>query len=92
MVFFNQLCLELPNGLVCYSGNLPGATAVYICHKDYALHGDSSRVCGEDGLWSGQVSLCLLHTDSNSTDITTAPGDHELGIYTISHEQYTSLH
>lgn len=62
-----QLCLELPNGLVCYNGHLPGAIAVYICNKDYILHGDSTRECGQNGLWSGQVPQCLINSTSSPT-------------------------
>ena len=63
----NQLCLEIPNGLVCYNGYLPGAVAVYVCNKDYILHGDSTRECGQDGLWSGQVPQCQVYLNSTST-------------------------
>ena len=72
----NQLCLEIPNGLVCYNGHLPGAVAVYVCNKDYILYGDSTRECGQDGLWSGQVPQCQFHLNSTSTPTI-------LGTYTL---------
>ena len=72
----NQLCLEIPNGLVCYNGYLPGAVAVYVCNKDYILHGDSTRECDQDGLWSGQVPQCQFYLNSTNTPTI-------LGTYTL---------
>ena len=40
---------------------------MYVCNKDYILHGDSTRECGQDGLWSGQVPQCQFHLNSTST-------------------------
>ena len=58
-------CVEVPHGMVCYSGLLPGATAVYTGREEYTLHGNDSRMCGEDRVWSGAVPQC--DTDTNTT-------------------------
>ena len=76
IISLNQLCLEIPNGLVCYNGHLPGAVAVYVCNKEYILHGDSTRECGQDGLWSGQVAQCQFYLNTTSTPTI-------LGTYTL---------
>ena len=65
--FINPLCLEVPYGVVCYSGLLPGAVAVYVCKEDSILRGVISRVCGSSGVWSGQVPLCEQHMLNIST-------------------------
>ena len=36
-----------------------GGVAYYSCDEGYVLHGGDSRYCQKDGLWSGEVPLCL---------------------------------
>ena len=93
ILFLNDLCLELPNGLVCYNGHLPGSSAVYICREDHSLqHGDGSRVCEESGEWSGEVPVCLPLTGYNTTDATiTGTGDDSSGGPTESTEADVNL-
>ena len=69
-------CVELPHGMVCYSGLLPGGTAVYTCREEYTLHGNDSRMCGVDSVWSGAVPQC--DTDTNTT-VTTTIQSHTTG-------------
>lgn len=73
IAFVNPLCLEVPNGVVCYSGLLPGAVAVYVCRDHSTLHGVSSRVCESSGVWSGEVPLCEPHMLNNSLTNITKP-------------------
>ena len=47
------------NGMVSETGNSPGDMATYICDSNYDLVGDPMRVCGEDGIWSGQAPMCI---------------------------------
>ena len=78
VVHINELCLDLPqDGIVCYNGLSPGAIAVYMCsNEDYnsILKGNISRICMEDGEWSGgELPECVAinnHTYSNVTNDT----------------------
>ena len=47
------------NGRVSMSGNSSGDTATYICDPDFELVGNSTRVCGDDGQWSGEAPMCI---------------------------------
>ncbi|XP_076368677.1 protein lev-9-like [Tachypleus tridentatus] len=54
---------EVQNGRVRMTGlrrNRPvqGSYAFYSCEGGYVLHGNATRVCQEDGLWSGGDSSC----------------------------------
>lgn len=37
-----------------------GARALYTCRENYTLVGDSERICGDDGKWSGERPQCLF--------------------------------
>ena len=39
-------------------GRMTGSVATYSCHDGYLLAGDSTRVCLDDGSWSGIDSTC----------------------------------
>jgi len=52
--------LSVPtNGVVTYSvsSRLEGSTATYSCSTTYTT-GDTVRICGSDGHWSGLPGLC----------------------------------
>ena len=56
-------CTTLPsisNGQVTFSNNIifPETVATYSCIAGYALVGGDTRVCQENGEWSGQVPFC----------------------------------
>ena len=52
--------LENPdNGIVNVSGNQPGDTAEYSCNAGFALDGEDTRTCGQDGQWSGSEPTCV---------------------------------
>ncbi|XP_063300413.1 complement decay-accelerating factor-like [Pelobates fuscus] len=50
--------LEFSNGVVEYSGILPGSIATFTCHEGYHLSGDTSMQCLEDGQWKGILPIC----------------------------------
>lgn len=35
------------------------ARALYKCHSNYTLIGQDTRMCSENGVWSGQQPQCL---------------------------------
>ena len=55
-------CPGLPNilnGAVDTSGGTNyKCTAVYTCNTGYALNGNITRTCQEDGMWSGSEPTC----------------------------------
>ena len=53
--------LFINGGTVCYTGTVPGSTAVYHCDtsKGYTLCGDTSLTCEDDGKWSSTASTCI---------------------------------
>ena len=51
--------ISLANGRVSVTGSSSGDTATYICEPGYDLVGDSIRVCGDDGQWSGEAPMCI---------------------------------
>ena len=53
------ILINPPNGIVGVTGNSPGDTANYICDPDFELVGNSTRVCGDDGEWSGEAPMCI---------------------------------
>jgi hypothetical protein len=46
------------NGRVTQQGNRPGARATYVCTSGYELVGLSSRICQNNGQWSGDAPVC----------------------------------
>ena len=46
------------NGRVCLTGNSTAVTATYSCNTDFELVGDDILMCGDDGQWSENPSLC----------------------------------
>ncbi len=56
------MCPELGdpvNGSVDVDGNTPGSTASYECGDGFALVGNQSRVCLDNGEWSGEEPQCI---------------------------------
>ena len=50
-----------PNGRVSLSiGVLIGSRATYTCNSGYSLVGDSTRVCQNDGTWTGRAPICRI--------------------------------
>ncbi|XP_069799161.1 sushi repeat-containing protein SRPX2 isoform X2 [Dendropsophus ebraccatus] len=50
----------IPNGWYrCLSGVYEGSRCDYSCSPGYQIEGDHSRVCMEDGLWSGGEPICV---------------------------------
>lgn len=55
-------CDDLPNppkGNVVQSDNTVGSTATYTCFDGYELLGEDTRICQDDGDWSGDEPLCI---------------------------------
>ena len=55
------VCPTLPNpqnGRVSQRGNKPGDRASYTCNSGYELVGQSSRICQNNGQWSGDAPIC----------------------------------
>ena len=46
------------NGRVSQQGDRPGARATYVCNSGYELDGASSRICQNNGQWSGEAPTC----------------------------------
>ena len=69
------------NGMVSVTGNLPGDTATYTCDSGYTLEGESPRVCGNDGEWSGMAPTCICKKPHNHTHKTNN-GHFSLKIFT----------
>ena len=52
--------VRISAGRACYTGTAPGATAEYDCNcPQYRLEGTRTRICQNDGTWSGTVPQCL---------------------------------
>ena len=50
-----------PNGRVTLSiGVFIGSQATYTCNRGYSLVGDSTRVCQNDGTWTGRAPICRI--------------------------------
>ena len=47
------------NGTVVVIGNTRGDMATYSCNAGFELVGNSTRVCGDDGEWSGEAPMCI---------------------------------
>ena len=54
--------LPIPNGVVCYNRTTT-LEAVYICHDGFYQNGTATRVCQNDGRWSGSIPECLQDPD-----------------------------
>ena len=55
----------IPGGSVSvWGGTTLGSYARYSCYYRYVLKGTSSRICGEDGMWSGTKPTCEGKTDA----------------------------
>lgn len=50
--------LNPTNGRVMLTDRSEGSRAVYECDSGYALSGDGSRVCGDDGRWTEEQPQC----------------------------------
>ena len=52
--------VQIPAGRACYNGTTVGSIAEYACNcpSQYELDGDSTRVCQNDGTWTGTVPQC----------------------------------
>ena len=47
------------NGRATYSETVFGSSATYSCDSGFLLIGDNTRVCQEDGQWSGEEPVCV---------------------------------
>ena len=47
------------------TGNSPGDSAIYSCDPDYDLVGESVRICGNNGMWSGEAPICRRKPSHN---------------------------
>ena len=48
------------NGQVAVSGaNVPGSIARYSCNQGFRLDGSATRVCSNDGRYSGVAPVCI---------------------------------
>ena len=55
------MCPPLPdidNGVVEWSGLSPGGVATYTCDPGFILVGDATRICRDNGTWSGEEPTC----------------------------------
>lgn len=51
--------LSIQNGnLQLTNQSYGGSRAVILCDEDYTLYGPSLRLCQENGIWTGQETLC----------------------------------
>ena len=46
------------NGRVSQGGNRPRDRASYFCDREYRLVGEASRICQDNGEWSGEAPTC----------------------------------
>ena len=50
---------DVANGDVVYSsGTTFGSTATHVCNHGYTLMGSSTRVCQQNGTWTGVTANC----------------------------------
>ena len=59
--FVTVRCPNLPdpsNGRVNQRGNKPGDRATYTCNRGYELQGGFTRICQNNGQWSGEAPTC----------------------------------
>ena len=55
------MCPPLPdidNGVVSWTGLSPGDVATYTCDLGFILVGDVTRICTDNGTWSGEEPTC----------------------------------
>ena len=53
--------VEIRNALAAYNGTKLHDEVIYICEERYEPTVESARlVCGADGMWFGQPSVCQL--------------------------------
>ena len=50
-------------------GTVIGAMAFYNCQTGFRLVGDGLRVCGSNGLWSGEEPICSKSTTNYEESI-----------------------
>ena len=48
------------NGVIRNTENTFGLTVEYICNTGYTLYGENTRICNQNGQWSGQSPSCLI--------------------------------
>ncbi|CAH2293998.1 sushi, von Willebrand factor type A, EGF and pentraxin domain-containing 1 [Pelobates cultripes] len=60
----------LENGKVKGNEYTYGKQVEYHCNDGYRLHGDTNRMCLENGNWSGTTPICLLITCDSPNGIT----------------------
>ncbi|XP_064394225.1 uncharacterized protein LOC135341566 isoform X3 [Halichondria panicea] len=48
------------NGQVSLSGTDFGSRARYRCFSGYTLQGETSRLCEDDGFWTGEAPICVF--------------------------------
>ena len=52
------------NGQITYSTDTTsphdfGTVATFTCNTGFSLSGDSTRICGSGGVWSGSSPVCI---------------------------------
>jgi len=56
-------------GHIRQHGGAIGSVVVYSCIRGYKLHGSSSRVCNNEGKWSGMTPTCEVGMENKYTTI-----------------------
>ena len=69
-LFSTGICFDLPsltNGMISYNdagytNRRPVDTvAIFSCDTGYTLNEDATKICGNDGMWSGSSPTCEGH-------------------------------
>ena len=51
--------MAVDNGIVCYNDTRVRSKATYHCDAGYTLSGSQERVCQCDGIWTGDIPMCV---------------------------------
>ena len=77
------------NGRVDQRGNQPGDTATYSCNTNYELSGARTRICQNDGSWSGRAPTCTRIVCSNLPNPSNGQVTFSSGVFVGSRATYT---
>ena len=86
------MCSNLPapsNGRVDQRGNQPGDTATYFCNTNYELSGDRTRICQNDGSWSGSAPTCTRIVCASLPNPSNGQVTFSSGVFVGSRATYT---